>query len=59
MLLDDSPDAAPLMIAPGFALVGDDLYIPNAWRKESHITHYRRHGDTFHFANVNSPSLCH
>lgn len=52
LLLDDSPDAAPLKIARGFALVGDNLYIANAWRKESHIAHYRRHGDTFHFANV-------
>jgi len=52
LLLDDSPDAAPLKIARGFALVGDDLYIANAWRKDSHIAHYRRHGDTFHFANV-------
>jgi hypothetical protein len=52
LLLDDSPDAAPLKIARGFALVGDDLYIANAWRKDSHIAHYRRHGDTFHFVNV-------
>ena len=52
LLLDDSPDAAPLKIARGFALVGDNLYIANAWRKESHIAHYRRHGDTFHFTNV-------
>jgi DNA-binding beta-propeller fold protein YncE len=52
LLLDDSPDAAPLKIARGFALVGDNLYIANAWRKDSHIAHYRRHGDTFHFTNV-------
>ena len=52
LLLDDSPDAAPLKIARGFALVGDNLYIANAWRKESHIAHYRRQADTFHFANV-------
>lgn len=52
LLLDVSPDAAPLNIARGFALVGDDLYIANAWRKDSHIAHYRRRGDTFHFANV-------
>jgi hypothetical protein len=52
LLLDDSPDAAPLKIARGFALVGDDLYIANAWRKDSHIAHYRRNGDTFHFVNV-------
>ncbi len=51
-LLDDSPDAAPLKIARGFARVGNDLYIANAWRKDSHIAHYRRHGDTFHFVNV-------
>ena len=52
LLLDDSPDAAPLEIARGFALVGDDLYIANAWRKDSHIAHYLRHGDTFHFTSV-------
>jgi DNA-binding beta-propeller fold protein YncE len=32
--------------------VGDDLYIANAWRKDSHIARYRRHGDTFHFADL-------
>lgn len=52
LLLDESPDAAPLKIARGFALVGDDLYIANAWRRDSHIAHYRRHDDTFHFVNV-------
>ena len=34
------------------ALVGDDLYIANAWRKDSHVARYRRHGDTFRFAEV-------
>ena len=52
LLLDPSPDAHPLHIARGFALVGDDLYIANAWRKDSHIARYRRRGDTFHFADV-------
>lgn len=52
LLLDPSPDAYPLHIARGFALVGDDLYIANAWRKDSHVARYRRHGDTFHFADV-------
>jgi len=52
LLLDASPDAHPLHIARGFALVGDDLYIANAWRKDSHIARYRRHGDTFHYAGV-------
>jgi hypothetical protein len=52
LLLDPSPDAYPLHIARGFALVGDDLYIANAWRKDSHVARYRRNGDTFHFANV-------
>ena len=52
LLLDTSSDAFPLHIARGFALVGDDLYIANAWRKDSHIARYRRHGDSFHFANV-------
>ena len=32
LLLDPSPKAYPLHIARGFALVGDDLYIANAWR---------------------------
>jgi DNA-binding beta-propeller fold protein YncE len=52
LLLDPSPDAHPLHIARGFALVGDDLYIANAWRKDSHIARYRRHGDTFHYADI-------
>ena len=52
LLLDQSPDAYPLHIARGFALVGDDLYIANAWRKDSHVARYRRHGDSFHFAEV-------
>jgi len=52
LLLDPSPKAHPLHIARGFALVGDDLYIANAWRKDSHVARYRRHNDTFHFAEV-------
>jgi hypothetical protein len=52
LLLDPSPTAHPLHIARGFALVGDDLYIANAWRKDSHIALYQRHGDTFHFKEV-------
>ena len=52
LLLDPSPDAYPLHIARGFALVGDDLYIANAWRKDSHVARYRRHGETFHFAEI-------
>ena len=52
LLLDPSPDAHPLHIARGFALVGDDLYIANAWRKDSHIARYRRRGDTFHYADI-------
>jgi hypothetical protein len=52
LLLDPSPDAHPLHIARGFALVGDDLYIANAWRKDSHVARYHRHGDTFRFAEV-------
>jgi len=52
LLLDPAPNACPLHIARSFALVGDDLYIANAWRKDSHIARYRRHGDTFHFADV-------
>ena len=52
LLLDPSPKAHPLHIARGFALVGDDLYIANAWRKDSHVARYHRHGDTFRFAEV-------
>jgi len=52
LLLDPSPDACALHIARGFALVGDDLYIANAWRKDSHVARYCRHGDTFHFADI-------
>jgi hypothetical protein len=52
LLLDSSPAARPLHIARGFALVGDDLYIASAWRKDSHIACYHRHGDTFRFKEV-------
>jgi len=52
LLLDPSPKGHPLHIARGFARVGDDLYIANAWRKDSHVARYRRRGDTFHFAGV-------
>ena len=52
LLLDPSPAAHPLHIARGFALVGDDLYIANAWRKDSHIARYHRHGNTFRFKEV-------
>jgi len=52
LLLDPSPDAHPLHIARGFAIRGDDLYIANAWRKDSHIARYRRRGDTFHYAGI-------
>ena len=52
LLLDPSPAAHRLHIARGFALVGDDLYIANAWRKDSHIARYQRHGDTFRFMEV-------
>jgi hypothetical protein len=52
LLLDSSPAAHPLHIARGFALVGDDLYIASAWRRDSHIALYQRHGDTFRFKEV-------
>ncbi len=52
LLLDPAPDAHPLHIARGFALVGDDLYIANAWRRDSHVARYRRRGDMFHFAGI-------
>ena len=52
LLLDPSPGAETLHIARGFALVGDDLYIANAWRKDSHVARFRRRGDTFHFVDV-------
>jgi len=49
LLLDPSH---PLKIARGFALVGEDLYIANAWRKDSNVARYRRNGDTFQFAEI-------
>jgi hypothetical protein len=49
LLLDPSPKARELRILRGFVLVGDDLYIANAWRKDSHVAQFRRHGDTFRF----------
>jgi hypothetical protein len=52
LLLDPSSTAQPLHIARGFALVGDDLYIASAWRRDSHIALYHRHGDTFRFKEV-------
>jgi hypothetical protein len=52
LLLDQTPDAQPLHITRGFAQVGDDLYIANAWRKDSHVARYHRRGDTFRFAAV-------
>ena len=52
LLLDPSPKAHALHIARGFALVGDDLYIANAWRRDSHVARYRRHGDNFHYAGI-------
>jgi hypothetical protein len=52
LLLDASDDARELHIARGFVLVGDDLYIASAWRKDSHIARYRRHADSFHFVDV-------
>ena len=52
LLLDPSPAAQPLHIARGFALVGDDLYIASAWRKDSHIALYHRDGNIFRFREV-------
>ena len=52
LLLDPSPAAHPLHIARGFALVDDDLFIANAWRKDSHVVRFRRDGDTFRFAGI-------
>jgi hypothetical protein len=51
LLLDPSPKAHPLHIPRGFALVGDDLYIASAWRRDSHVARYRRRGDSFHFVD--------
>jgi DNA-binding beta-propeller fold protein YncE len=42
LLLNPSARAKPLHIPRGFALAGDDLYIANAWRRDSHVAHYRR-----------------
>ena len=52
LLLDVSPKANALHIPRGFALVGDDLYIASAWRKDSHVAHYRRHKDSFRYVGV-------
>jgi hypothetical protein len=52
LVLDPSPAAHPLHIARGFLKLGDDLYIANAWRKDSHIARYRKHGDTYRFVEV-------
>jgi DNA-binding beta-propeller fold protein YncE len=52
LLLDPSPKAHPLHIARGFALVGDDLYIANAWRRNSHVARYRRRGNNFYYAGI-------
>jgi hypothetical protein len=52
LLLDTSPNARPLHIPRGFAQVGDDLYIANAWRKDSQVDRYHRNGNTFSFAGV-------
>ena len=52
LLLDPSPAAEPLHIARGFALVGNDLYIASAWRKNSHIARYHRQGHSFRFEQV-------
>ncbi len=49
LLLDPSPKAHSLHIPRGFALDGDDLYIANAWRKDSRVARYRRRGNGFHF----------
>jgi hypothetical protein len=51
LLLDGSRQAHPLHIPRGFALVGDELYVASAWRGDSHIARYRRHGDRFHFVD--------
>ncbi len=51
LLLDPSPKAHPLHIPRGFALVGDDLYIASAWRRDSHVARYRRRGNSFHYAD--------
>jgi len=52
LLLDVSPGARPLHIARGFALVGDDLYIANAWRKDSYVARYRRVGDVYRYDDI-------
>lgn len=49
LLLDPSPMAQPLHIPRGFALVGEDLYIANAWRRDSRVVRYRREANRFHF----------
>lgn len=51
LLHETAPREHHLHIARGFALVGDDLYIANAWRRDSHIARYTRHGNHFRYAN--------
>lgn len=36
----------------GFVLVGNDLYIASAWRKDSHFAGYRRQSGFLHFEEV-------
>lgn len=56
LLHEAGPQHHHLHIARGFALVGDDLYIANAWRKDSHIARYTREGNRFRYAdNVITP----
>lgn len=52
LLLDTSPGAYPLHIARGFLLIGDALYIANAWRKDSYVARYRRVGDVYRYEDV-------
>ena len=51
------PMRARWHIARGFALVGDDLYVAKAWRKDSDVAQYHRHDDPFHFAAVVTANL--
>jgi len=51
LLLETAPKEHHLHVARGFALVGDDLYIANAWRKDSHVARYTRDGNRFRYAD--------
>jgi len=51
LLHEGAPQGHRLQVARGFALVGDDLYVANAWRRDSHIARYTRDCNRFRYAD--------